>query len=126
MTTKAFRRTALSLPEAHEGVHMGHPDFRVGGKVFATLAWPDAAWGMVKLSPEQQEQFVRAAPAAFRPVAGAWGRRGCTQVRLRAAQTAVVRGALLAAWLNAAPRRLARAAFAGSLPHRAARGSATS
>jgi hypothetical protein len=86
---------------------MGHPDFRVRGKIFATI-WPNAGWGMVKLTLEQQEMFVQAETAVFVPVKGAWGRRGCTNVRLKAARKAAVRLALATAWRNAAPKRLAQ------------------
>src|SRR3989454_6777840 len=84
MTAAEFRRIALSLPQAAEASHMGHPDFRVAGRIFATLGYPRSGWGMVKLTPEQQELFVRAQPAAFAPVKGGWGRGGATNVRLRA------------------------------------------
>ncbi len=67
---------------------MGHPDFRVAGKIFAPLAWPANGWSMVKLTPEQQAMFVRAQPGAFVPVKGAWGRRGATNVRLSKAKAA--------------------------------------
>ena len=106
MTPDAFRRLALSLPESVEIGHMGHPDFRVGGKIFATLGYPDEGWGMVKLTPEQQEAFVSAEPVVFAPVKGGWGRRGATNVRLRTAKTRSLRVALAAAWRNVAPRRL--------------------
>ena len=76
VTSAAFRRLALSLPEASEAAHMGHPDFRVRNKIFATLGSPDGGWGTVKLTPEQQGVLVEAEPAAFKPAAGAWGRRG--------------------------------------------------
>ena len=108
MTRNDFRRIALSFPEAAESSHMGHPDFRVRGKVFATLGYPDAAWGMVKLTPEQQEEFMESDPAAFAPVKGGWGRKGATNVRLKPAKKARVRAALTAAWCNTAPRQLAR------------------
>ena len=75
MTADQFRRLALSLPEATESAHMGHPDFRVKGKIFATLG-PEEKSGMVKLTPDQQEQFVQAEPDVFDPCAGAWGERG--------------------------------------------------
>jgi hypothetical protein len=88
---------------------MGHPDFRVAGKIFATLDWPAKGWSMVKLTPEQQAMVVRAQPGAFAPVKGAWGRRGCTNVRRSKAKAAAVRGALIAASLNTAPKRLAQA-----------------
>jgi hypothetical protein len=106
MTPDAFRRLALSLPEATEGGHMGHPDFRVRGKIFATLYYPNEDLGMVKLTPEQQEAFVSAEPKVFAPVKGGWGLRGATNVRLRAAKTKSLRVALAAAWHNVAPRKL--------------------
>jgi hypothetical protein len=84
---------------------MNHPDFRVGGKIFATL-WPDDGWAMVKLTPAQQAEFCRSEPAVFQPVKGGWGRRGATQVRLSAASKQSVGEALVAAWRNTAPQRL--------------------
>ena len=109
MTADGFRRLALAMPEASEVGHMGHPDFRVGGKIFATLGYPDGGWGMVKLTPDQQEAFVSAEPEVFAPVKGGWGRRGATNVNLRPAKTASVRTALATAWRNVAPRKLAEA-----------------
>jgi hypothetical protein len=107
MTADEFRGLALSLPEAAESSHMNHPDFRVRGKIFATLGFPGDAWGMVKLTPEQQRRFVQAEPDVFAPVKGGWGRRGCTNVDLPSATDGVLRPALIAAWRNAAPKRLA-------------------
>lgn len=107
MTPAGFRRLALGMPEACEVGHMGHPDFRVGGKIFATLGYPGAGWGMVKLTPEQQEAFVSAEPAVFVPVQGGWGRRGATSVRLGPARAKSLRLALATAWRNVAPKRLA-------------------
>ena len=107
VTPEGFRRLALGMPEASEGGHMGHPDFRVSGKIFATLHYPDERWGMVALTPEQQEAFVSAEPEVFAPVKGGWGRRGATIVRLRPAKTRSVRVALAVAWRNVAPRSLA-------------------
>ncbi len=107
MTANKFRKLALSLPETSEGAHMNHPDFRVGGKIFATLG-PDESWGMVKLSIADQAAFIRAEPTAFHPASGAWGRRGCTIVQLKAAKELAVRNALLAAWRNTAPARLVK------------------
>jgi hypothetical protein len=107
MTTNEFRELALALPETAEAEHMGHPDFRVGGKIFASLGYPDESWGMVKLTPDQQEEFVREDPAVFEPVPGGWGRRGSTRVRLERATEETLRPALAAAWRNTAPRRLA-------------------
>ena len=77
---------------------MGHPDFRVGGRIFATLGAPDAAHGMVALMPEQQDDFIALAPDAFRPAAGAWGRGGSTLVTLEAVSEDVLETALAAAW----------------------------
>ena len=106
MTINDFRRIALSMPEASEGSHMGHPDFRVGGKIFATI-WPDEGWGMVALTPEQQQDFVQDEPAMFVPVKGGWGRQGATNVRLESADAATVRRALVTAWRKRAPKKLA-------------------
>jgi hypothetical protein len=106
MTADDFRSLALSLPETVEASHMNHPDFRVGGKIFATLG-PKEEVGMVKLTPEQQALFIRSETNVYKPVNGAWGRRGCTHVRLEAATEASVRQALVAAWRNTAPKRLA-------------------
>ena len=105
VTANQFRRLALSLPETVEQSHMDHPDFRVGGKIFATLG-PDEDWGMVKLTPEQQASFIAAEPKTFQPINGAWGRRGCTKVSLAAGKKASVLPALVAAWRNTAPKRL--------------------
>ena len=104
MTPAGFRNLALSLPGTRESSHVGHPDFRVGNKVFATLSYPDASWGMVKLTPVQQRSFLRAHPRVFTPVKGGWGIKGATNVKLRTATVAVLRPALEAAWENVAPR----------------------
>lgn len=105
MTAAEFRRLALSMPDAEESAHMNHPDFRVGGRIFATLGYPDEAWGMVKLFPDQQEEFVAADPRTFTPVKGAWGKGGCTNVLLEAAAVDRLREALSAAWHNAATQK---------------------
>jgi hypothetical protein len=89
-----FRRIALSLPEATEGSHMGHPDFRVGNKVFASLGSGGPDWGTVKLTPEQQQIPLGAEPAVFKPAAGAWGRRGWTHVRPGGADGSRLKSAL--------------------------------
>ncbi|MBV9703393.1 MAG: MmcQ/YjbR family DNA-binding protein [Methylobacteriaceae bacterium] len=112
MTAEEFRRLALGLPGACEGAHLGHADFRVGGRIFATLGWPEEGFAMVKLAPEEQEMYRSIDPAAFVPVKGAWGRRGATQVRLPLAASASVHGALSAAWRRAAPRPASRGAGA--------------
>lgn len=88
---------------------MGHPDFRVAGKIFATLGYPDKSWGMVKLTPIEQRMFMGAEPNAFQPCAGAWGRRGTTSVKLSAVRKATLRRALAAAWEFAASARLPKA-----------------
>jgi len=103
MTLDGFRKLALALPEADENAHMGHPDFRVRGRIFATLCAPDEEWGMVKLTPEQQTALVEAEPTVFLPVKGGWGRRGATNVRLRAATARTLAPALEIAWRNVAP-----------------------
>lgn len=100
-----FRRLALSLPETSESEHMGHPDFRVRKKIFATL-WPDDETGVVLVTPEEQAGLIDAHPAIFTPVKGGWGRRGSTQVRLRAADERTLFEALGVAWQRIAPRRL--------------------
>jgi hypothetical protein len=104
MTAQQFRRMALSLPEVEERTHMNHPDFRVSGKVFATLGYPDKSWGMVKLTPEQQRIYVQAHPTVFKPANGVWGLQGSTLVRLKASDADVVQEALREAWLGRAPK----------------------
>jgi hypothetical protein len=90
MTAAQFRRLALSLPEVVESSHVNHPDFRVRNRIFATLGYPDSRHGMVKLTPEQQKQLLRAGPETFRPAAGAWGRSGSTVVLLSATRVTVL------------------------------------
>jgi hypothetical protein len=97
---------ALALPEAIESEHMHHPDFRVGGRIFATLGYPNKDSAVVKLRPEEQRRFIHAAPSAFNTVKGAWGRRGATRVNLAAAKIDMVRDALYTAWRNTAPKKL--------------------
>jgi hypothetical protein len=104
MTIDEFRRMALEIPTAVEQSHMNHPDFRVEGKIFASLGVPDENWGMVKLTPEQQRTFIEKAPEVFKTCSGAWGRRGATSVYLAAAKAAIVRAALDAAAKNVANR----------------------
>ncbi|MGA9980985.1 MAG: MmcQ/YjbR family DNA-binding protein [Candidatus Sulfotelmatobacter sp.] len=106
MTAADFRKLAIALPEAEERAHMDHPDFRVGGKIFATLGYPDKSCGMVKLSPEEQHCFSKAEPDVFVPVKGAWGRGGATSVHLKTAKKETLSNAIQAAWCNTAPKRL--------------------
>lgn len=100
-----FRRIALSFPGAEEQAHMRHPDFRVGGKVFATLGYPDAEHGMAALLPEQQALAIEAAPEAFRPASGKWGAGGSTLVRLEAVPEEWLERALRWAWERRAPAK---------------------
>jgi YjbR len=100
VTATDFRRLALGLAEAIEGAHMGHADFRAGGKIFATLGYPNRTFAMVQLTPEQQELFVRTEPKTFRPVPGGWGKKGSTHVLLKTAKKTAVREALKVAWQN--------------------------
>jgi len=106
MTADDFRAIALSMPQALEKAHMGHPDFRVGGKIFATLGYPRGDWAMVKLTPDQQRGFVGNQPEVFQPVKGGWGRRGCTNVLLERATETDVQPAMIAAWQNVAPKKM--------------------
>jgi hypothetical protein len=99
MGVRDFRRMALSLAGVEESSHMGSPDFRVGGRIFATLASAKDGFGNVKLTLEQQAAFVEEAPEIFVPIAGGWGRMGMTHVRLAAASEEVLAGALRAAWM---------------------------
>jgi hypothetical protein len=99
MTPADFRRIALSLEGAEEGSHMGAADFRVGGRIFATLASQKLGYGNLMLSPEQQAAFVEEQPELFLPVSGGWGRMGATHIRLSKATEEMLAGALRAAWM---------------------------
>jgi hypothetical protein len=105
MNTNDFRLLALALPGASEVGHMGHPDFRVNGRIFATLGYPDDAWGMIKLTPEQQSGFVKSHPAIFKPVKGAWGLQGNTNVHLGPATEEIIGEALTEAWRKASVKK---------------------
>ena len=104
MSSSRFRRIALALPGAVEGAHQRTADFRVGKRIFATLGYPDDAWGMVKLTPEQQSMLVEAEPEIFRPVPGGWGKQGYTNVLLAKADATTLKSALTMAWKNVAPK----------------------
>ncbi len=118
MTEAAFRTIALSMPHAVEGSHMDHADFRVKGKIFATLPQEGVeeatggtvkGWsgvGVLKLTLDQQDEFMDAWPGRFEPVKGAWGMRGYTRVALRSVTAAVLRKAMEAAWKNTAPKSM--------------------
>src|SRR3982074_3179746 len=98
MKATDFRRIALSLEGAEEGSHMGAVDFRVGGRIFATLASEDKGFGNLMLTPELQAQFVEELPEVFLPIHGGWGRMGSTHIRLAKANEDVLTGALRTAW----------------------------
>jgi hypothetical protein len=99
ITAQRFRRMALALEGAVEGSHMGHPDFRVDKRIFASLHSEDQ-FGMVKLTPDQQAVFIEDHPAGFTPEAGAWGRSGCTRVILKSVDEEALGEALTLAWQN--------------------------
>jgi hypothetical protein len=98
MNVAGFRRIALSLPGAEESSHMGNPDFRVEGRIFATLASAKQGYGNLMLRPEQQTAFVEEMPEVFLPIPGGWGRMGATHIRLAEASEDVLYGALHTAW----------------------------
>ena len=110
MTAAGFRRIALGLKDSVEQAHHGHPDFRVGGRIFATLGYPDDGRGVVMLAPDQQRSFVREHPGVFVPVAGAWGAQGSTMVRLDAVDEEALGEALTLAWRNAVEKGPTRSA----------------
>ena len=93
-----FRRIALSLEGVEESSHMGSPDFRVGGRIFATLAAQNQGFGNLMVTPEQQAAFVEELPEVFVPIAGGWGRMGMTHIRLAKSKEEVLAGALRTAW----------------------------
>jgi hypothetical protein len=107
MTPDRFRDIALGMAAAVESAHMGHPDFRLEGRIFATLR-PDRGWGMVTLGPDDQSRFVRDHPDAFEPESGAWGRAGCTRVLLDAVAEDALGEAMTLAWQLAAAKGQAR------------------
>jgi hypothetical protein len=104
MTVDKFRQMALALPEVEERAHHGHPDFRVRGKIFATLGYPDKGHGALMLTPEQQKARIHTAVRAFSPAAGAWGVAGATIVRLKDADAETVGEAMTLAWQDAASK----------------------
>lgn len=106
MTAANFRKIALSMPEAIESEHMGHPDFRVANKIFATLGYPDREHGMVVLPLEEQARLLRSQPKVFFPAKGAWGKRGSTCVRLEMVDKRTLQAALEIAWRRLAPKKV--------------------
>jgi hypothetical protein len=109
MTANGFRRIALGLEGVIESAHHGHPDFRVGGRIFATLGYPDRKWGMVNLTPDQQRVWVADHPDGFVPVKGKWGEQGSTTVRLDAVDEEMLGEALTLSWQNIVQKRSAPA-----------------
>ena len=108
MTAAQFREIALSFPETVEASHMGHPDFRVGGKIFATLGYPNEGHGVLLLSPEEQRELISQHPEMFESVPGGWGRRGSTQVMLKQITQPILKAAMRKAWKRKAPKRLSK------------------
>jgi hypothetical protein len=108
VTGNDFRELALALDGAVEGSHMRHPDFRVNGRIFATLT-ADEREGVVMLQPAEQQHLIAEHPAIFTPAAGAWGRQGWTVVQLAKANSRVMKGALQLAWQHAMEKKPARA-----------------
>lgn len=117
MTPDEFRRIAVSMSGSVEGAHMGHPDFRANGKIFATL-YPDGERGMVKLTPEQQQQFISADGDAFEPASGAWGKQGCTTVRLAVVDEDTLGEAMTLAWQNTIKSSVASGSKRNAQPKR--------
>ncbi len=107
MTEDEYRAIALSLPEATEGAHMGHADFRVRSKIFATL-WADGVTAVLKLTPDQQALLLETGGEVYSPAKGAWGARGMTQVRLDKANADMLQGPLWWAWENTATKTMVR------------------
>ena len=106
MTQEEFRRLALALPGATEGSYSGPVTFRVRGRIFATLGYPDAAWGIVRLSLPEQEKLIAAKPDVFRRVPDEWHRTGSTNVKLASVDSATLQTALRLAWQRMAPKKL--------------------
>lgn len=126
MDAKDFRRIALSFEGAEEGSHMGAVDFRVGGRIFATLASVKLGYGNLMITPEIQAGFVGEMPEVFLPIEGGWGRMGMTHIRLAAASEDVLAGALQTAWKlrvekNAKTGKNAAAAKKGMRPKKSRR-----
>jgi hypothetical protein len=107
-TQDDFRQLALACEGAVEGAHMGHADFRVFDRVFASLGYPDAGWGMVKLTEDEQALRLTTEPDMFKPAAGVWGRRGSTLVKLDAVDSKTLESAIAAAWVHVAAKKARR------------------
>lgn len=107
MTADDFRALALSFPESAEGRHFETADFRVAGKIFATLRASDGR-AVLKLTPDQQRLFLETSPPLFQPVKGSWGEKGWTQVRLEQTDNEIVRHVMATAWRNVAPKAVVK------------------
>jgi hypothetical protein len=108
VTAMEFRELALGFPEAVESSHVSHPDFRIRGKVFATLGYPDDKHGVLMLTPDAQNDAIGRNPKAFSPASGAWGRRGNTVVLLTAIRAIAIREWMEIAWGKVAPNKVSR------------------
>jgi hypothetical protein len=108
VTPDTFRQIALGFEGAEEHHHGGHPDFRVNGKIFATLGYPDATWGMVQLTPDEQRAHVLIEPDAFTPANGAWGAKGSTLVKLSKVKKSTLQDAIQGAWMYRREHRPAK------------------
>jgi hypothetical protein len=106
MRVSDFRRLALSLPEAIEGSHFGNADFRVGGKIFATLSLAKQGYGVLLLTPEQQQGMVEDEPEIFSAIPNGWGRNGATRVALAKVSSDILKAALQTAWQRRATKNL--------------------
>jgi hypothetical protein len=106
MKPATFRKIALSLPEATEGSHFSNADFRIAGKIFATLALEHQGYGVLLLTPDQQAGMIQDAPEIFSPVPGGWGEKGATRVSLAKVPADILEAALRVAWRRKAPGRL--------------------
>jgi hypothetical protein len=98
MDAEDFRQMALSFDGAEEGSHMGAADFRVGGRIFATLAMQHLGYGNLMLSPALQQALIALAPDVFLPIPGGWGKMGCTHIRLADASVQQMLKGLELAW----------------------------
>jgi hypothetical protein len=99
MTSDQFRDLALSFKDSEERSHMGHPDFRVNGRIFATLS-PDGDLGMVRLTASQQSEYMHTVPRAIRAASGSWGEAGATMIQLEHIDESVAIELLHLAWQN--------------------------
>ena len=115
MTDRDFRRIVLALADAVEGSHMGHPDFRVHNRIFATIHH-DPRHGSLTLTPEQQQRLIQADPQTYAPESGAWGRAGSTRVMFESADEETLGEALTLAWQNAVAKGPTKSKARGSSP----------